>query len=337
MFVQELENRVLFAAAVAPRVTSVVADNRGEVLINLTPGVSLDPTSVNKGSALIYTAGKDGKLGTSDDVRLSESVSYSSSANRITLRAKVKAGTGYRVRLIASRIKAAKTSALLDGEFTGAFPSGNGTAGGDFNLQTKNDKSNRPTVRMSTSRGLVTLSLFADKAPKTVAAFLGRANAGLYDNLFVTRSLDGTLVQAGSLRIDDLNKVIENPIGEGAVPESTGLNNVTGTISMDRLKLNTGLEGTSFFFNLKNNTNFDSTSKRYTVFGQASGASSLAVLDAINKLSTVDLTQQGYFYTLTDTTRVPVNDAAPAQASFNPTRDAIIIRRTAVVMKIGRI
>src|SRR5262249_37650044 len=157
----------------SPKVASVVADNRGEVFVNLDSAV--DPASVTKSSALLYTAGADGKLNTADDVRLRESVAWNSAANRIIMRAKIKPGPGYRSRLIASRIKTTGNE-ILDGEFKGAFPSGDGKAGGDFNVQAKNDKSATPTVRMSTSRGIVTIKLNSTAAPKTVNWFLGRAN-----------------------------------------------------------------------------------------------------------------------------------------------------------------
>src|SRR4051794_573829 len=95
--VEPLEGRTLLHT---PTVVSVIADSRGDVLVNLDKGSGeeVDPATINKASAILYTAGTDKKFGTSDDVRLRENVSWNPAASRITLRAKIKHGTGYRVR-----------------------------------------------------------------------------------------------------------------------------------------------------------------------------------------------------------------------------------------------
>ena len=100
---ENLEDRRMFASI---QVGSVSADNRGKVLITLIPnGETIDASTINKTSCILYTAGTDGILGTTDDVRERENVVFNSTFNRITISSKQKAGTGYRVRLSATRIR----------------------------------------------------------------------------------------------------------------------------------------------------------------------------------------------------------------------------------------
>ena len=92
-FLESLEDRVLLSAA--PIVTGVVADNRGEVTITLSRNVS----GVSKSSVKLFVAGADGIIGDSDDVRQPSQVIYTPGSDKITIKGKLAAGTGYRVRL----------------------------------------------------------------------------------------------------------------------------------------------------------------------------------------------------------------------------------------------
>src|SRR5436305_3737218 len=105
--VEPLEGRTLLAA-VGPHVASFVADNRGQAV--LTFDQSLNASTVTSRTALIYTAGRDGKFGTRDDVAQRTAVSYGRGA--LTLTAPLRANTAYRVPLLRGGINVTHGLAL---------------------------------------------------------------------------------------------------------------------------------------------------------------------------------------------------------------------------------
>lgn len=52
-------------------------------------------------------------------------------------------------------------------------------------------------LTIDTTKGEINLTLFATKAPKTVANFLGLAKKGYYDNLFFHRVIPDFMIQGG--------------------------------------------------------------------------------------------------------------------------------------------
>jgi len=50
---------------------------------------------------------------------------------------------------------------------------------------------------METSKGVINLTLYADKAPVTVANFVNLANRGFYDGLIFHRVIDNFMIQGG--------------------------------------------------------------------------------------------------------------------------------------------
>ena len=321
---ENLEGRTLMSIVV----DTIIADNRGKVLVTLNPnGGTVDPATITKTSCILYTAGTDKILGTLDDVRARENVVWTPAFNRITIVSKQKAGTGYRIRLSATRIKTL-TGEVMDGEFNASGPSGNGSPGGDFNIQTKNDKGSSPQVRMNTSLGTVVLRVNLTNAFDTSSYFLNRANNSFYDGLMVTKSVKGAGggVGAGSIKITQANEYEVTTIGEGKDPEATGLANTRGTISMERIPIDNSKEGNGFFFNTS-----DNSSSNRTVFGTV--RTGLGVLDAINNLTAINLAPQ-HAFELVDTSKVPIVSPA-TNATFSPNQHAVMITRTAVQMKVS--
>ncbi|CAN5336119.1 hypothetical protein BH09PLA1_BH09PLA1_13810 [soil metagenome] len=322
---ENLEDRRLMSITVS----SIIADNRGKVLITLNPnGETVDATTLTKTSCIMYSAGADKILGTADDVRERESVTWTPAFNRITINSKQKAGTGYRIRLSATRIKTLGGQ-VMDGEFNSSGESGNGSPGGDYNIQTKNDKGSAPQVRMNTTLGTVVLRVNRTAAPLTSAYFLGRTDNGFYDDVMINKSVSGTngQVGAGSIKITPANEYEVTSIGDGKTPENTGLAHSRGTIAMERIPIDTTKEGNGFFFNTSNNTS------NRSVFGSV--RSGIAVLDSINALTAINLAPQHQFV-LVDTSKVPIRTTA-TNATFSPQQDAVMINRTAVQMRIAAV
>ena len=139
-----IDDRVGSSAPIRVSSLSIVSGST----ITATPGAitagfdrDLDASTVNANTFILEASNNDGVFGDGDDIAIAAaSISVPGanprsavfSLNGITL-----ADDTYRVRLLgagASLIMDLDANAL-DGEFSGAFPSGNGVAGGNFALQ----------------------------------------------------------------------------------------------------------------------------------------------------------------------------------------------------------
>jgi cyclophilin family peptidyl-prolyl cis-trans isomerase len=334
--VESLEGRI-FMHTGPLKVTSVIADNRGEMIITLNQPIR--PSNVNTGAIQMYTAGNDGILANSDDQRVTTQLNYQSTGNRIIIRSTVPADTGYRIKLVSTRIETEDGDVHLDGEFSGTFPSGNdlsggqGVSGGNFEFQTKNDRSSRPLMRWSTSAGVITTRMLKDIAPKTVSNFRQYADDGDFDNSFYTRSVPGFIIQGGSLQINGSNQVVEGQVRAPVVNEFNR-SNTRGTIAMAKQGGDPNSATNQWFFNLADNSsNLDNQNGGFTVFSEVTNASGLTVMDAIAAKPRRDLTAQiGSVSASTDVTTVPVNTAG--DGTLDPQADLVVIRRIAQLMLI---
>ena len=143
-----------------------------------------------------------------------------------------------------------------------------------------------PTVDMTTSLGRITIELNAEKAPKTVEAFLDNARRGFYDGTVFHRVIDGFMIQGGGF-----NPAMEEkkPLTPGLQNEATnGLKNDRGTVAMARTQ-DPHSARAQFFINLKDNDflNHQSPDPRgygYAVFGKVT--SGMDVVDKIAKVPT---------------------------------------------------
>ena len=89
-------------------------------------------------------------------------------------------------------------------------------------------------VRLKTTKGDIVLELNAEKAPVTVANFLGYVNKKHYDGTVFHRIIDGFMIQGGGFKLDGEN-LVEQETGKGIVNEGqNGLKNERGTIAMAR-------------------------------------------------------------------------------------------------------
>jgi cyclophilin family peptidyl-prolyl cis-trans isomerase len=338
-FVESLEGRVLMHEGPL-KVTSVIADNRGEMIITLNQAIR--PSNVNTGAVQMYTAGPDGILANADDTRVATQLNYQSTGNRIIIRSTLPADTGYRIKLVSTRIETPDGDVHLDGEFSGTFPSGNnlsggqGVSGGNFEFQTKNDRTTRPITRWSTSAGVMNVALFRDITPITFSNFRTYADAGNFDNTFFTRSVPGFIIQGGSLQINDNNQVVEGPV-RAQIQNEFNVSNTRGTIAMAKQGGNPNSATNQFFLNLADNggtapNGLDFQNGGFTAFGEVRGASGLATMDAIAGIPREDLSGEIGPFAATDISTVPTTrtDDVP----LNPSRDLVVIRRIAQLMLI---
>lgn len=354
---ETLESRRLFAA---PRATSIITDNRGEVQI--TFDTALNPSTVTSANVQIHTAGPDDAFGTADDVKIDGIVRLKTGNRRIWWRPRVAvpfaAYTTYSVKVTSKNVKSAGTSERIDGDFNGpGLTTGNGTAGGDLLFLSKRDKGSVPVARFSTVLGNIDVNMDTVNTPKTYANFLHYANNGLWDYTFFHRSArlgDNSpfVIQGGGFNASLTDNTVT---GLGIIPTIANVqnefhnSNVRGTISMAKLgpasndpadveaAKNSATD--QWFFNEQDNSHnsasLDTQNGGFTAFGTIKNASGLAVMDAIGALATKDLTSPS------DTTGptaamddAPVLNPSATHNSLAPLTDLAIVRRIAILNKV---
>ncbi|NMH61264.1 peptidylprolyl isomerase [Alteromonas ponticola] len=145
-------------------------------------------------------------------------------------------------------------------------------------------------VTLETNYGDITITLFKDKAPKTVENFLKYAREGFYDDTIFHRVIDNFMIQGGGFTADMQQKSTNDPIKNEA---NNGLSNNRGTLAMART--NDPHSATAqFFINVKNNDflNFSSESMNgwgYCVFAEVSEG-----MDVVDEIRTVGTENSGF-------------------------------------------
>jgi len=130
---------------------------------------------------------------------------------------------------------------------------------------------------MDTSKGLISIDLFADRAPVTVNNFVFLARDGFYDDVIFHRVLDGFMAQGG------------DPTGSGRGgpgyhwdDEDSALrirHDAPGTLSMANAGPNSN--GSQFFITFVPTPHLDG---RHAVFGRVNDEESLQVLSALQRI-----------------------------------------------------
>jgi peptidyl-prolyl cis-trans isomerase B (cyclophilin B) len=145
-------------------------------------------------------------------------------------------------------------------------------------------------VKIHTNYGVITLTLFADKAPITVANFLDYVKEGFYDNTIFHRVIDGFMIQGGGFEPGMDQKESKATIQNEA---NNGLVNDLGTVAMART--NDPHSATAqFFINVGQNSflNFKSETTDgwgYCVFAEVSEG-----MDVVEKIRAVATGNSGY-------------------------------------------
>ncbi|MFM2478817.1 peptidylprolyl isomerase [Celerinatantimonas sp. MCCC 1A17872] len=147
-------------------------------------------------------------------------------------------------------------------------------------------------VTLHTNHGDITLELFADKAPETVANFISYAKSGHYNGTLFHRVIDGFMIQGGGFASGMQEKDTNSPIKNEA---NNGLSNEIGTIAMART-MEPHSASSQFFINVANNDflNFKSETPQgwgYCVFGKVSQG-----MDVVEKIKGVPTGNFGYVH-----------------------------------------
>lgn len=140
-------------------------------------------------------------------------------------------------------------------------------------------------VVLETNKGPIRVALDADKAPLTVANFIGYVESGHYHGTVFHRVIPGFMIQGGGMDPALREKGTGSPIKNEA---ANGLRNVRGSIAMAR----TGVVDSAtsqFFINVGDNAFLDHRDPSpqgygYAVFGRV--VEGLDVVDAIVSVPT---------------------------------------------------
>jgi peptidyl-prolyl cis-trans isomerase B (cyclophilin B) len=159
-------------------------------------------------------------------------------------------------------------------------------------------------IKLTTSLGVITLELDAEKAPKSAANFLAYVESGHYDNTVFHRVIDGFMIQGGGFAPGMKQKDVNDPIENEA---ANGLKNDRGTIAMARTS-DPHSATAQFFINVADNDflNHKAPSGQgwgYCVFGRVVDG-----MDVVDKIKNVKTGNKGFHQD------VPVEDVVIEKA-----------------------
>ena len=149
-----------------------------------------------------------------------------------------------------------------------------------------------PQVVLHTSQGDITLELYPDKSPKSVANFLQYVRDGFYSGTVFHRAIPGYLVQGGLYTRDLQAKRTRSAIPSEA---DNGLSNLRGTVAVARgADPNSGTA--QFFFNLVDNRRLDFVGNQSGLtWGYAVFAKVIKGMDVVDKMAALPTRGLGPF------------------------------------------
>ncbi|HEY2433396.1 MAG TPA: peptidylprolyl isomerase [Vicinamibacterales bacterium] len=140
-----------------------------------------------------------------------------------------------------------------------------------------------PIVDIETSMGTITVELFKDQAPVSVANFLQYLHEGFYPGTVFHRVVPGYVIQGGGFTSALAEKGTRPPIQNEA---TNGLANRRGTLAMARTR--TLRSATSqFYINLADNPSLDHQGFSPDVFGYAVFGRVIAGMDVVDRIGQV--------------------------------------------------
>jgi cyclophilin family peptidyl-prolyl cis-trans isomerase len=142
-----------------------------------------------------------------------------------------------------------------------------------------------PLIIMETSKGVITIELFDDRAPVTCKNFRKYVQDGFFNGLIFHRVIPGFMIQGGGFEPGMKKRKTRKPIFNEA---DNGLKNRRGTLSMARTA-NINSATAQFFLNVNDNRSLDHRGMTqagygYAVFGKV--LDGMDVADAIVNVPT---------------------------------------------------
>lgn len=144
----------------------------------------------------------------------------------------------------------------------------------------------RSQVLLTTSLGEIVIELDPEKAPVSVANFLSYVDSGHYDSTLIHRAINGYLVEAGKIHLEDDSAIEGEPNASIENESKNGLRNDRGAVAMARTARPDSATA-AFFINLADNLalNYPQPDGHgYAVFGEI--ISGLEIADQIGQVET---------------------------------------------------
>ena len=148
-----------------------------------------------------------------------------------------------------------------------------------------------PLVKLETSMGDITLELYPDKAPVTVANFLEYVKAGFFDGTIFHRVINGFMIQGGGLDAQMNKKPTRAPIKNEA---DNGLTNDAYTVAMARTN-DPNSATAQFFISVANNTFLNHTAKTPQGWGYAVFGKVVKGKEVVDKIKAVPTATKGMY------------------------------------------
>jgi peptidyl-prolyl cis-trans isomerase A (cyclophilin A) len=150
-------------------------------------------------------------------------------------------------------------------------------------------RANNPVAILETSLGIITVELFADKAPITVKNFAYYVNRGFYNGTIVHRV--DSVIGLGGYTETLAGKLTRPPIRNES---KNGLQNLRGTLSMERFE-DPHSATSKLFINIKKNQHLNSSGRKYgyTVFGKV-----IQGMDVVDKIAVAKTINKGLFISI---------------------------------------
>ena len=138
-------------------------------------------------------------------------------------------------------------------------------------------------IKLHTNHGVITLQLFADKAPETAANFEQYVKEGHYDNTIFHRVISNFMTQGGGFEPGMKQKPARAPIKNEA---NNGLSNKVGTVAMART-MDPHSASAQFFINVSDNSFLDHTAPTTQGWGYAVFGEVVEGMDVVEKIKAV--------------------------------------------------
>lgn len=140
-------------------------------------------------------------------------------------------------------------------------------------------------VELDTTKGVIQIELYPDKAPQTVTNFLRYVDSGFYDGVIFHRVIRDFMIQAGGYDQNFVEKDVLEPVKNEA---ANGLRNRRSMVAMARTYEPHSADS-QFFINLKDNPQLDHRAETgsdygYCVFGKV--VKGMNIVDAIGNAKT---------------------------------------------------
>ncbi|MCZ4322332.1 peptidylprolyl isomerase [Pseudomonas anguilliseptica] len=143
-------------------------------------------------------------------------------------------------------------------------------------------------IKLHTNHGVITLNLFEDKAPETVANFKQYVQEGHYDNTVFHRVISNFMIQGGGFEPGMKQKTTRAPIKNEA---NNGVANKIGTVAMART-MEPHSASAQFFINVSDNSFLNHSAPTVQGWGYAVFGEVVEGMDVVNAIKGVATTSK---------------------------------------------